>query len=467
MGDWVGPYFEADALARTITEAFPIEGQPAAGAVDRLVADCSATLGVDKPLVYIRNSPLTRAYAVRAGGRHHLVLTSGLLNLFAGRPGELKFVVGRELGHVVCDHAELRSKAYALLAAAQAINVAVVPDRYQNALPLLALGRLYSWSRESEISADRGGLLCCVEPSVDLSGDHETSARPWAADSPWIDAGAKDFDADAVVRSFRQWQYRPFVGFLLYVRQQPLEHPYYQERLAALRQWSDTGAPRAILARRCEAASGQLVEVTRIRAYELASEGKSVSPYAIVFDGRPACPDDGDVERGPRRGMEGIQEHGSRGRPAASLPRRPAALLRALGRRLFRRLAGRRVRGVCRRPLGNGRRLGRSVGGIHGADPVGLEGSGHRVAGGLRAGAGQVQPSVVDDRRRAGERGVEAMRRAIRSGVRLTISLLLTAAMVGCDDAPRTGEAGPPSADPPASATAPVSPAAPVPIEKR
>ena len=284
LGDWVGPYFEADALARTITEAFPIEGQPAAGAVDRLVADCSATLGVDKPLVYIRNSPLTRAYAVRAGGRHHLVLTSGLLNLFAGRPEELKFVVGRELGHVVCDHAELRSKAYALLAAAQAINVAVVPDRYQNALPLLALGRLYSWSRESEISADRGGLLCCVEPSVAYQAIMRLQ-HGLAADSPWIDAGSKEFDAEAVVRSFRQWQYRPFVGFLLYVRQQPLEHPYYQERLAALRQWSDTGAHRAILGRHCDAASDQLVEVTRIRAYELASEGKSVSPYAIVFDG--------------------------------------------------------------------------------------------------------------------------------------------------------------------------------------
>ncbi len=164
VGDWVTQYFDARTMASVITEAFPVEGQPALGPVDTLVADCARTLGVEKPAVYVRNNPFTRIYAVRAGGRDHLVLTSALLNLFEERPAELRFVIGRELGHIKCGHAELKRTSYAILSAVQAINAAVVPDRYQNVLPLLGLGRLFTWSREAEFSADRAGLLCCGEP---------------------------------------------------------------------------------------------------------------------------------------------------------------------------------------------------------------------------------------------------------------------------------------------------------------
>jgi hypothetical protein len=36
-----------------------------------------------------------------------------LLHLFDHRPGELRFVVGREPGHIKCGHAELERKGYA------------------------------------------------------------------------------------------------------------------------------------------------------------------------------------------------------------------------------------------------------------------------------------------------------------------------------------------------------------------
>ncbi|MDB5350581.1 MAG: hypothetical protein JWN86_1828 [Planctomycetota bacterium] len=62
-------------------------------------------------------------------------MTSGLLNLYAGRPEELKCVVGHELGHVKCGRLELKSKAFGVPSAARAIDVAVVPDKYQAVLP--------------------------------------------------------------------------------------------------------------------------------------------------------------------------------------------------------------------------------------------------------------------------------------------------------------------------------------------
>ncbi len=226
VGDWVTQFMDATKMANIITQAFPVEGQPALKPVDDLVAECARTLGVDKPAVYVRNSPQTLIYTVQAGGQYHLVITSALLNLFEKQPAELKFVVGRELGHIKCGHPELKRKAYAVVSAIQGINTAVVPDRYQDVLPLLALGRLLTWCRESEFSADRAGLLCCGEPKVAYEAIMRLQ-HGLRADSPWIDPDAKGFDTQAVIRSFQDWQYKPFVKFILYIKQQPLDHPYY------------------------------------------------------------------------------------------------------------------------------------------------------------------------------------------------------------------------------------------------
>ena len=140
LGTRVEQFVDARQVAGLMAEAFPVEGQPALGPLERVVADCAARLGVPAPAVHVRNSPFTHAYVVRASGRDHLVVTSGLLNLYAGTPAELKFVVGHELGHVECGHFDLRQKAFGLLSAVQAISLAVVPDRYQAVLPTLAPG---------------------------------------------------------------------------------------------------------------------------------------------------------------------------------------------------------------------------------------------------------------------------------------------------------------------------------------
>jgi Zn-dependent protease with chaperone function len=284
VGDWVTQFLDARALAGIITEAFPVEGQPALAPVERLVAECSRTLDMEMPLVHVRNSYQARGYTVVAGGRTHLVLTSRLLELFEGRPGELKFAIGRELGHVKCDHAGMKAKAFAVFVALQGINSAVVPDRYQNVLPTLGLGRLLTWYREAEISSDRAGLLCCGEPKV----AYEAIMRfqhGLRADSPWIDPEAAGFDPRPILEQFQEWQYRPLVGFLLDLKRHSLEQPYYQERLAALKIWADTGAYRRILARSTAVAdSSRLVEVLQIQAHELAAEGQTVSPYVIVLD---------------------------------------------------------------------------------------------------------------------------------------------------------------------------------------
>jgi Zn-dependent protease with chaperone function len=140
------------------------------------------------------------------------VLTSGLLNLYAGRPEELRFVVGHELGHDLCGHLELGTRAFGVLAAVRAIDLAAVPDRLQGALPTLGLGRVYTWCRESEVSADRAGLLCCGGPKAAYQAVMRLQ-HGLSPDSPWVDPEAPDFDAEKLIQGFRQWQYQPLERF--------------------------------------------------------------------------------------------------------------------------------------------------------------------------------------------------------------------------------------------------------------
>jgi Zn-dependent protease with chaperone function len=284
VGEWAQQFVDARQIAGVITEAFPIEGQPPFRPLDELVSECARILCMTKPIVHVRNHPLTRAYVVRANDQDHLVVTSALLNLYEQRPNELKFVIGRELGHSKCGHQDLKNKAYGLLSAFQAVNESVVPDKFQAVLPTLAVGRLYTWCRESEISADRAGLLCCGEPNLayDAIMRMQHGLRP---DSPFLNPNDDSFDADRIIRGFQQWQYRPFVKLIIDVKRHAVDFPFVPERLAALKAWAATGGHRSILARPPYSRRGDLIEIVSIDAYALAADGESVDPYVIVYDG--------------------------------------------------------------------------------------------------------------------------------------------------------------------------------------
>ncbi len=283
LGDWVEPFTGAQRIADLITEAFPIEGQPALRSLEVEVEHCARVLGIPRPVVHMRNSPFTQAYVVRAFDRDHLVVTSGLLDLYAGRPQELRFIIGHELGHVRCGHIELKAKAFGLIGALQAINLATMPDRYQGVAPTLALGRVYTWCRESEISADRAGLVCCGDPKTAYQAIMRLH-HGLDKDSPWIDPEANGFDPQAVIKSFHQWQHQPFVKLLVDLKRHSLMHPFVPERLAALKSWVDSGAYQAIVDRPRASQPDRLIEVVEIQAFELAPQGQTIDPYVIVFD---------------------------------------------------------------------------------------------------------------------------------------------------------------------------------------
>jgi hypothetical protein len=78
-------------------------------------------------------------------GKVTILLTSGILENF--NEDEICFVIGHELGHFIFDHYKFPA-SYILQNGADFVT------------PLHAV-KLYSWSRSTELSADRIGLICC------------------------------------------------------------------------------------------------------------------------------------------------------------------------------------------------------------------------------------------------------------------------------------------------------------------
>ena len=95
--------------------------------------------------LYVQQQSDYNAWVSAAEKRFDIVLASGIVNDF--RKEEIAFVIGHELGHVLFEHNKIP------------VNfILAESDRYTLSYELANL--LFQWSRATEISADRIGLLC-------------------------------------------------------------------------------------------------------------------------------------------------------------------------------------------------------------------------------------------------------------------------------------------------------------------
>ena len=109
---------------------------------------------------FVENTGAVNAYTT-GSAMPVVVATSGLVNAFSR--AELTFVLGHELGHYVCGHVRCHSLARFLTDASEGIGriaggLAQI-GTWIGASSIRPL--LMSWSRYSELSADRAGLLAC------------------------------------------------------------------------------------------------------------------------------------------------------------------------------------------------------------------------------------------------------------------------------------------------------------------
>ncbi len=125
-------------------------GEQQFGHVYGVVVECARMVGTNVPHVFLRDDIFTPVVAMGTDEPYALVLSAQYIELFT--PGELAFMVGRELGHIKAGHTRFSS----ILSA----------NGRESPIVAIAFG---AWLRIIEYTADRIGLLCCGSLDVALS----------------------------------------------------------------------------------------------------------------------------------------------------------------------------------------------------------------------------------------------------------------------------------------------------------
>jgi Zn-dependent protease with chaperone function/uncharacterized RDD family membrane protein YckC len=110
--------------------------------IHAVVEECARMMRMPTPHVFVRDDPFVPVVAVGIGEPYAIVISAQFVDHF--RDDELRFLVGRELGHIAAGHTRFTS-----LLSANGRETGVIA---------LAFG---AWLRRIEYTGDRIGLLCC------------------------------------------------------------------------------------------------------------------------------------------------------------------------------------------------------------------------------------------------------------------------------------------------------------------
>lgn len=122
--------------------------------INKIVDECSARLNIKRPYVIITNS-INGINAMTFGSDEepYIALSSLLTRIMS--TNQLRFIIGHECGHIAMGHVVYHSVATAAGELSQFLPIVGPFINKTISFPLNA------WSRRSEITADRAGLLCC------------------------------------------------------------------------------------------------------------------------------------------------------------------------------------------------------------------------------------------------------------------------------------------------------------------
>jgi Zn-dependent protease with chaperone function len=199
----------------------------------QMLGEVGATLDVETlPELFVTQSPLVQGLAIGLD-KPIIVLTSGMVELMDEE--ELRFVIAHELGHVLSGHAVYQTVLQRLIRLSQVLTAVPIGGLGIR----LILAALMEWSRKSELSADRAGLLGTQDPAVafrvhmKLAGGGDLSNLD---PTSFLAQGAEYDAADDV---------RDSVLKLLLVEAR--SHPFAVVRASEMRRWVDSGEYTRIL----------------------------------------------------------------------------------------------------------------------------------------------------------------------------------------------------------------------------
>ena len=118
-----------------------------------IVKKCAQTLRIQIPYVIVSNSVGFQAFTTGSDQQPYIILGGMLVKSM--KEEYLHFVIGHECGHIAMGHVLYESIVRTI--ANEAKNAKVIGLLVDSTAGIA----LKAWSRRSEISADRAGLLCC------------------------------------------------------------------------------------------------------------------------------------------------------------------------------------------------------------------------------------------------------------------------------------------------------------------
>lgn len=215
-----------------LTSSIPID-QNSFPDLFEVLAHCARTLNIAIPHAVARQTPdLHNAATAGTDEYHFIFITAGLCQNYSR--DEAAFVIGHECGHIAASHMLYHTMVYILTRAAS-LRMGFIGQilRLTAGIPLMA------WSRRSEVTADRAGLLCC--------GDIAVAERALVR----LVAGLADInrvDIEDYLRKSRSMEEFHSMGM---TRELFASHPMIARRVEALRMFANselyydlTGKPR-------------------------------------------------------------------------------------------------------------------------------------------------------------------------------------------------------------------------------
>jgi len=202
-------------------------------AMYRQLADVASTLDTATvPELFVSANPFPTAVTIGMD-QPVIVVNSALVELLD--EDEMAFVLGHELGHALSGHAVYQTLLQRLLQLSGLLSSVPVGGLGIR----LIVAALMEWSRKSELSADRAGLLATQDPALAFrvhmklaSGGHLDDL-----DTTSFFAQGREYDEAGDLRD----------SVLKMLLVENRSHPFAVVRAAELRRWVDTGDYTTIL----------------------------------------------------------------------------------------------------------------------------------------------------------------------------------------------------------------------------
>jgi len=185
-----------------------------------IVNDCARILGVPKPRVFVVNDLRTMAATVNF--KDPIILLNAMMLDQGIDSSELRFVIGREMGHIRCGHVQFLVTIRALVEGSQ--KSPLLPQSVVLAPMLPAL----KWAREAAMSADNAGLLCCQ----DRSAAEQSLIR-----SIYRNSQGGKIDVDAYLAQKATQPISDFANAAIFWREAISEQPFVPDRVQQLREY--------------------------------------------------------------------------------------------------------------------------------------------------------------------------------------------------------------------------------------